>query len=50
MNAAYRRNGTLAIDGTRPEVHNGTTWFISYVGSPLHDHILGFVWQGISFV
>ena len=35
MNAAYRGNGTLAVDGTRFDLGNSATWFNSSVGSPL---------------
>jgi len=35
MVSAYRGNGTLAVDGTKPELRNGATWCISSVGSPL---------------
>ena len=29
------RHRKLVVDGTRPELRNGATWIISYVGSPL---------------
>ena len=28
MNAVYPGNGTMAVDGVLPELHNGATWLI----------------------
>ena len=36
MNVAKRGDGTLAIDGMRPDLCNSATWIISFVGSPLN--------------
>ena len=38
MNAARHGNGTLMVDGMRPELSNSATWFISSVGTPLTQH------------
>jgi len=35
MNAAQQGYRTLAINGTWTDLHNGTTWMIGSVGSPL---------------
>ena len=34
-NAGYKGNWTLAVDGMRPEFHNGATCLTSSAGSPL---------------